>query len=155
MSVCLFLWVSVCLYTMYSALHLEGKRETLLPISYYVVAVLGPTERKCCFLSGRKKDYLIATWRHAEEVRMGVKRMNMDVLCLNLTRYWFVDMMELMRVFVCVAYCVVMSKWVSNRNRGYMLKMLSYMSLVPHWHHHVVECCSGYDQHSLNKSQFV
>lgn len=63
----------------------------------------------------------------------------------------------------CVCVCLFawltkwswVSEWVTE-GEGRMLKMLSCVSLVPHWHHHVVvEWCSGFDQHSLNRSQFV
>lgn len=59
-------------------------------------------------------------------------------------------------MFVCVAYCAVMSKRVSNRERGQDAKDVVICVIVPSLASpHFVEWCSGFDQHSLNGSQFV
>lgn len=61
-----------------------------------------------------------------------------------------------MYVFVCVAYCVVMSKRVSNGQRGQVASDVVVCVIVPSLASpHLIEWCSGFDQHSLNRSQFV
>lgn len=59
-------------------------------------------------------------------------------------------------VFVCLADCVVTTKRVSNRQKEKDAKDVFTCVIVhslasPHF----VEWCSGFDQHSLNRSQFV
>lgn len=60
-------------------------------------------------------------------------------------------------MFVCVAYCVVTGKQVSNRERGQGgAKDVVICVIVPSLASpHLVEWCSGFDQHSLNGSPFV
>ena len=58
--------------------------------------------------------------------------------------------------FVCISYCAVMSKQASNRKRGQDAKDVVTCVIVPSLASlHRVEWCSGFDQHSLNRSQFV
>lgn len=61
-----------------------------------------------------------------------------------------------MYVFLCVSYCVVMSKPVSNRKRRHDAKDVVICVIVPSLASpHLVKWYSGFDQHSLNRSQFV
>lgn len=59
----------MCLYTMYPALYLKGKGKHCCQL--VVMLLLCSDQHKECvvFKQDGKNDDLIATWRHAEEIR--------------------------------------------------------------------------------------
>lgn len=65
-------------------------------------------------------------------------------------------MMELMRVCVCSHGFLCGHERVSNGKRGRDAEDVVTRVIVPSLASpHLVEWCSGFDQHSLNRSQFV